>query len=195
MQLRLDNDILFVSGTAPAIWVDTLKQKSALLQPVLRLVTDEPGNQLQANEWLKAVSLQRELDGASFYFSKGISVNAEQQLRMQDVLSKIDRLLALLDVLKVDARFVVKGFVDGAGNLAHNQILKMERAIFIKQQLLKSGISESSISIAAGKVEVDNKQADVTLRRADVQIRLLSSNKSKSLNLKSHLQNYENTND
>ncbi len=181
VQLRLDNDILFVSGTAPAIWIDTLKQNSALLQPVLRLVTDESGNQLQADEWLKAVSLQQELDGISFYFSKGISINAEQQIRMQNLLDKIDRLLALLDVLKVDVRFVVNGFVDGSGNLAHNQTLKIERAIFIKQQLLKSGIPESSISIAAGKVEVDNKQANVTLRRADVQIRLLSSNKSKSI--------------
>ncbi len=175
VQLRLDNNTLLVSGIAPQAWINSLKQKSAELRPVLKLTTDDQRHPLQANEWLKAVALQQELDGVSFYFSQGITFNAVQQTRMQEPLRKIGRLLILLDTLKVDARFVVKGYTDGTGSDDHNQPLKLKRAEVIKQQLIKSGVTSTSIVVAAGQTVIDGHQSDVSLRRVDLQVKLLNS--------------------
>ena len=91
------NEHLYVSGSAPVAWINSLKQNSALLQPAVSLSTDDQGHDLVADEWLQAVSLQQKLDGISFYFSEGIAFNAAQQILMQQRLDKIGQLLALLD--------------------------------------------------------------------------------------------------
>jgi outer membrane protein OmpA-like peptidoglycan-associated protein len=139
------------------------------------LITNDQGQQLEANEWLQAVALQQELDGLSFYFSQGIAVNVAQQNRMQQQLLKIGQLRALLDELKVDVSFVIKGYSDGTGSTAHNQSLNLKRAEAIKQQLIKSGVTPTSIRVEAGQTEIDTDQSDLSLRRADIQVKLFAS--------------------
>lgn len=175
VRLRLDQDTMFVSGTASIAWINNLKQKSVLLQPPLNLITNDQGQQLEANEWLQAVALQQELDGLSFYFSQGIAVNVTQQNHMQQQLLKIGQLRALLDELKVDVSFVIKGYSDGTGSTAYNQSLNLKRAEAIKQQLIKSGVAPTSIRVEAGQTEKDTDQSDLSLRRADIQVKLFAS--------------------
>jgi OOP family OmpA-OmpF porin len=175
VRLRLDQDTLFVSGAAPIAWINNLKQKSALLQPPLNLITDDQGQQLEANEWLQAVALQQELNGVSLYFSQGIAFDKTQQTRMQQQLHKISQLRALLDELKVDVRFVIKGYSDGTGSTVHNQSLNLKRAEAIKQQLIKSGVTPASIHAEAGQIERDADQSDRLLRRVDIQVKFLDS--------------------
>jgi outer membrane protein OmpA-like peptidoglycan-associated protein len=175
VRLRLDQDTLLVSGAASIAWINNLKQKSTLLQPPLNLITDDRDQQLEANEWLQAVALQQELNGVSLYFSQGITFDKTQQTRMQQQLYKISQLRALLDELKVDVSFVIKGYSDGTGSTAHNQSLNLKRAEAIKQQLIKSGVTPTSIRVEAGQTEIDTDQSDLSLRRADIQVKLFAS--------------------
>ena len=175
VQLRLVNDVLLVSGSAPKAWINSLKQKSTLLQPALSLITDDQDHPLEVNEWLQALALQQELDGVSVYFSQGTRINAAQQADFQQQLSKINQLLTLLDELKVDISFVVRGYTDGTGSDDHNQSLKLKRVETIKQQLIKSGVTATSITVVDGKTVIDIDQSDASLRRVDLQVRLLSS--------------------
>ncbi len=175
VQLRLDNNSLIVSGIAPIEWINSLQQKSTVLQPELSLITDDQDHQLEANERLQAVALQQEIDGVSFYFSQGVALNAAQQAFMQQQLRKIGQLLMLLNQLKVDVRFVLKGYTDGSGSIGHNQSLNLKRAEVIKQQLLKSGVAPTSIRIEVGQIERDTGQSNISLRKADLQVRLIDS--------------------
>jgi outer membrane protein OmpA-like peptidoglycan-associated protein len=160
---------LMVSGTASQQWLDfATKLKDRL--PGFSTVNF---NQLKVAEWLHAAALQQELDGISFYFSEGTTFNAAQQSRMQTQMDKVGQLLKLLHGLNAGIRFVVKGYTDGTGNVEHNQALKLKRAETIKQALVKSGVSPSSISIVAGQIAGDIDQSSILLRRADLQVNLL----------------------
>jgi outer membrane protein OmpA-like peptidoglycan-associated protein len=174
VQLRLDNNRLFVSGTAPAAWINNLNNKSVLLHPELRLIKNDQSTHLQSNESLQAVALQQALDGVSFYFSEGSALKTSQQGQMQAQLKQVSQLLALITVINTNVSFVVKGYTDAVGDATYNQMLRLKRAEVIKQLLVQSGASPASISSVAGLATVETKQSDVILRRVDLQVRLIN---------------------
>ena len=171
--LRLDKDTLIASGTAPAAWIQNLKQQSALLQPPLGLAMVDQGKRLEANEWLQAVSLQQELDGMSFYFSEETSFNKEEQSRIQVKLEKVAQLLELLAIANAKASFTVTGYTDGTGTTDINQALKRKRAETIKQLLINVGISPSAISTVSGQIADNVDQTSILLRRVDLGVKLI----------------------
>ncbi|MEE9355715.1 MAG: hypothetical protein V3U75_09025 [Methylococcaceae bacterium] len=172
VQLRLDKDTLFVTGTAPAAWIKDLQQNSVLLPSKLNLRTHDQGKKLVAQEWLQAVALQKELDGIAFYFSEGTTFNPKQQNLLHAHLNKVKQLHKLLRLLQADVRYAIKGYADGSGNSLFNQSLKLQRAEKIKQRLLQFGINPALVSVSTGH-EVTDSLIDTALRRVDMQVSLL----------------------
>jgi outer membrane protein OmpA-like peptidoglycan-associated protein len=170
VSLAVQGQQLMLSGIASQQWLDfAVKLKDRL--PGFSVVNFD---RLKVDEWQKAASLQQELDGVSFYFSEGTTFNATQQAFMQAQMDKAGQLVKLL-VANTGIRFVVQGYADSIGNAQHNQALKLKRAETIKQELVKSGVSPSSISIAAGQVADGIGQTNTSLRKADLQVKLLRS--------------------
>ncbi len=169
--LSVQGQQLTVSGTASQQWLDfAFKLKDRL--PGFSAVNFD---QLRVDEWQKAAALQQELDGISFYFSEGTTFNATQQAFMQAQMGKVGLLIKLLNNLNSSVRFVVTGYTDSIGNAGHNQALKLKRAEAIKQALIKSGVTPSTISIVAGQVTDAADQTNTLLRKADLQVKLLRS--------------------
>jgi len=73
-----------------------------------------------------------------------------------------------------DARFWIQGRADNRGDVVYNLALSYRRAQFIKQHLVKSGVSDSQIGFATGwgkLYPVCSSQNDACLqdnRRADI---------------------------
>jgi peptidoglycan-associated lipoprotein len=49
-----------------------------------------------------------------------------------------------------DARLWIQGYADVRGDIFYNLVLSYRRAQFVKNQLVKSGVSESQIGFATG---------------------------------------------
>jgi outer membrane protein OmpA-like peptidoglycan-associated protein len=167
--LSVQGQQLIVNGIASQQWLDfAVKLKDRI--PGFNAVNFE---QLKVTEWLQAAALQQELDGISFYFSEGATFNTEQQNHVQVQMDKVSQLLKLLTALKTDIRFVVEGYADGVGNAENNHALKLKRAESIKQALVRSGVSPSSISVVAGQLAADTKQTNTLIRKAELRVKLL----------------------
>ncbi len=174
IKLRLEKQRLFVTGTASAQWISNLNQQSVLSESNLSLQTVDAGNRLLSNEKVQVTKLIEHLNGLSFYFSDGIMMSEMQETELQDRMNKIKQLVALLKTINGHAKYVVSGFVDGVGDVAGNNKLKLMRANFIKQQLVQSGVNSGSISVVAGNRLITDRRTNLSLRRAFIEVSMVS---------------------
>jgi peptidoglycan-associated lipoprotein len=107
------------------------------------------------------------------------SQNVKAVLFPFNVYSRVDNpdvLMADAQWLKQhpDARFWIQGRADNRGDVVYNLALSYRRAQFVKQDLIKAGVSDSQIGFATGwgkLYPVCNNQDESCLqdnRRADI---------------------------
>lgn len=98
----------------------------------------------------------------SVYFDKGLNTLTSEQMQ------RLDSALAVYDVRNLS--FSVSGYTDGIGTELINRTLSQQRAVTVRNELLRYGIPASRITARGKGIE---KQAtlgadDPTLRRVDV---------------------------
>ncbi|HFD12516.1 MAG TPA: hypothetical protein ENJ32_08625, partial [Crenotrichaceae bacterium] len=170
VQLELSYNTLFVTGTASAEWIKSLKQRCLSLFPDLNLKTTFHGDKLLSNEGTQLKILIQQLDGMSFYFSRGVTLTTAQQSSLEEKIDRLRKLVLAIDDVSTGVKFIVRGYTDGSGSVESNKALQLMRANYVKQFMLKAGISPASITVISGRNSVSVLQVNPALRRADIEI-------------------------
>ncbi len=85
--------------------------------------------------------------------AKSLSLREDQRQKVHDLLNYVDR---------YGAKLLITGHTDNTGNRENNIILGLERAKFIKKNLIKNGIPEDYIS-------ADSKGSDLPIADNDTE--------------------------
>ena len=169
INLRLDGDVLMISGNAPWAWIRRLPEKKQSLPGINRFdITQQNG--LESDEWLQVVEIIERLNNSQMFFEDGILLQSESSVRIGALAAELRKLQKFSIPLESKIEILLTGHTDGTGEAGKNMSLALARAEKVKSLLLASGLSSDHIgSKGAQNLLVDGK-VDKTLRRVDVVI-------------------------
>ncbi len=177
IKLRLNGDILAISGSAPWAWIHRLPKAKQSLPNINHFeVAQQDG--LEADEWLRALEIIERLNDSQLFFEDGTNLESESSVKISALVKELIKLQKLSVLLGSKIEMHLTGYTDGTGETGKNKSLALARSETVKNLLLASGLSSDHISTEGTQNLSVDGNFDQTLRRVDV---VVTASKPKSI--------------
>jgi outer membrane protein OmpA-like peptidoglycan-associated protein len=172
-----DKGVLDIVGTAPQEWIQSMHP----LIPSLTGVTQINETRLDSIERKSFKELQQQLEDTVILFGSGRTRLEENQVfQLEEISKKIQSCRKLSKTLNQDIYIHLKGFVDSQGSQDGNNFIGRERADWVREQLLKTGINPNHLIAEAAAENLISKtpQTEEALKQSrKVTIKVIAKDK------------------
>jgi OOP family OmpA-OmpF porin len=139
--LRLEENVLYASGSASHRWIVNTRERSRSLSGIKRFQEDNLVDLDQRNLAL----LKESIEGQSLGFgAKSTRTTSEQGQAIGNLAKKIRQLKSSADALGKTARIEIIGHTDSSGNERTNLIVSHKRAQHVMSLLVAAGLQASN---------------------------------------------------
>ena len=139
--LRLEDNVLYASGSASHRWIVNTRERSRSLSGIKRFQED---NLVDLDQRNLAV-LKQGIEGQSIGFgAKSTKTSSEQGQAIRSLAKKIRQLKHSADALGKTARIEIIGHTDSSGNERTNLIVSHRRAQHVMSLLVEEGLEASN---------------------------------------------------
>lgn len=170
--LAVDGNVLRVHGSATTGWRRQLETRFRGVAGIETLDTSDlsTNEPVQVDERQDLEQLVRELDGARFYFSSGVTLRDGDLTVLQDFAGRLGNLSARAQQAGMPLRIHVLGSTDRSGNDALNERLATDRAEAIARTLRAQGVVVDHVGRAGPGEDAESAILDPDQRFARVDL-------------------------
>lgn len=174
----LKGSTLHITGEAPQSWVDGL---GTLVPGVHALDVDGLGPSARELQQVRFNKLQKELQGISFYFDRGVAEFQENDAELQHLMKVLRGLIEANDFLGYGLQIKIVAYADPVGTSQRNLLLSQNRAEYILGKIGEAGLPVERFEAIGGGIWTPSEEASAPElwqhRRADFEL-LLDKNKA-----------------
>ncbi|MGD8226313.1 MAG: OmpA family protein [Desulfobacteraceae bacterium] len=141
VSLRLEDDVLYASGSASHRWIVNTRERSKSLSGIERFQED---NLVDLDQRNLAVLKKRIEEESIGFGARSTRTTSEQGQTMHTLAAKIRQLKRSADALGKSARIEITGHTDSSGNERTNLIVSHKRAKHVMSLLVEEGLQAST---------------------------------------------------
>ncbi len=143
ISLKLINEILHIEGEANNQWLNNVMTSIEKYPQIksLDLSLFKNSDEKKLNSLLDWVQQQ------TIFFNSALSFSLEKKKKIDELVKIVLQAVKLSRLLSIDFFIIIRGYSDSIGSYQDNIFLSFERAEFVAQYLLDSGINPRYIQI------------------------------------------------
>ena len=153
--INLQNGTLTARGRASDAWIKTLQTSIASYAAISQLDTTQLINADLENLQQQIQLLEKEM----VFFDAAVSYIYDTSDLFNHIASLAKKIILLAQQLEKPVEIMIQGHSDSMGNFQNNVFLSIERAEYVAQSLVKSGISPRHLQIKGLEAPVEKEKS------------------------------------